>query len=181
MRVVVPRSTAVLLGLTLIGSACGSSPAPFYTTISGRLPVIEGRTLDGGSFVPSDDRGRIVVLNFWNQDCPPCRREMPLLQRETASLASRGVATIGLVYVGQNWPDDPAAALAFGREVGVTYPLLVDQGSRWAAAAGIQGLPTTVVADRAGRLRFRVLGVLKAGELAQLVDLIDATPDPGSS
>jgi cytochrome c biogenesis protein CcmG/thiol:disulfide interchange protein DsbE len=165
----------LLLLLLLLGSAaCGASTPPFYARISGTLPALSGPTLDGGALRPATYRGRIVVLNFWNQDCPPCRREMPLLQQESTGLAASGVAVIGVLYVGQGWPDDPAAARSFVRQQGVGYPVLTDAGSAWARATSIQGLPSTVVADRAGHLRFRVLGELKPGQLGQLVSMIDA-------
>ena len=166
------RARMVLATLLIAGLACGSSAAPFYSRIGGRLPPVTGPTLGGGSLSASAYRGRIVVLNFWNQDCPPCRREMSLLQQEASSLAPEGVSVIGVLYVGQSWPDDPAAALAFASRTGVSYPIVTDVGSSWAGATGIQGIPTTVIADRSGRLRFRVLGALKPGELARLVDMI---------
>jgi cytochrome c biogenesis protein CcmG/thiol:disulfide interchange protein DsbE len=114
-----------------------------------------------------------VVVNFWNQDCPPCRLEQPVLQEDFRRLSSRGVLVVGLVYIGGNWPDDRSAAAAFLRGNGVTYPNLTDAGSKLAAAFGISGIPTTVIADRRGQLRFQILGRVRPGQLDQLIEQLD--------
>jgi thiol-disulfide isomerase/thioredoxin len=137
------------------------------------MPAIAGTTLDGRSFGPADYRGKLVVVNFWNQDCPPCRKEQPVLQAGAKDLGPSGVVVVGLLYVGGNWPNDPASARAFLAETGATYPNLLDAGSKFAAAFRIAGIPTTVVADRDGRLRFQILGGVDAGQLQDLIDQID--------
>jgi len=158
------------VAIGLMAAACSSHGAtPFFVRLSGPMPTISGRTLEGGSFGPADYTGRIVVVNFWNQDCPPCRQEQPVLQADHLRLAARGVVVIGLVYVGGNWPNDPAAARAFLLGNSVTYPNLMDANSNLARAFGIPGIPTTVIAGRDGHLRFRILGRVRPGQLDQLI------------
>jgi thiol-disulfide isomerase/thioredoxin len=137
------------------------------------MPSITGTTLDGRAFGPADYAGKIVVVNFWNQDCPPCREEQPVLQAVFSSLADRGVIVMGLLYVGGNWPNDPTAAREFLAGNGVTYPNLLDPESRLARGFRIAGIPTTVVADRDGQLRFQILGRVRSGQLEDLIDQID--------
>lgn len=71
------------------------------------------------------------------------------------------------------WPDDADAAKRYLRRFGVTYPVLRDAESRLASGFGIQGIPTTVVVDREGQMRFRVLGELKPGALDELLERLD--------
>ena len=135
------------------------------------MPRLSGPTLGGGSFGPADYRDKIVVVNFWNYDCPPCRQEQPILQADWASLESKGVSFVGVMFVGgvPPWPGDRAAARAYLQQFGVTYPAIVDEHSSIARSFAIQGIPTTVIADGNGRLRFRVLGRVRPGQLEQLI------------
>jgi cytochrome c biogenesis protein CcmG, thiol:disulfide interchange protein DsbE len=136
------------------------------------MPPVSGTTLLGESFGSADYTGKIVVVNFWNYDCPPCRQEQPVLQADWASLRSKGVSFVGVMFVGgvPAWPGDQAAARAYLQQFGVTYPVLVDDHSSIARSFAIQGIPTTVVADGNGRLRFRVLGRVRSGQLEQLIN-----------
>jgi thiol-disulfide isomerase/thioredoxin len=172
------RLLAFLIGALALAVGCSSSPNDVrYVRASGSMPALSGRTLTDGQLSPSDYRGKVVVVNFWNQDCPPCRTEMPLLERESRRLRARGVAVIGILYVGGNWPDDPNAARAFLRQVGVSYPNLLDERSELAAKFRIAGIPSTIVVDRTGQMRFRVLGRLRSGQLDELLSMLDRGTD----
>ena len=137
--------------------------------------MVSGRTLTGATFRSADYAGKVVVVNFWNPFCAPCRREQPLLQSSWNRLRTQGVQMIGLMYVGgfPPWPDDSEAARSYLRRFRVTYPVLRDADSRLADGFRIAGIPTTVVVDRQGEMRFRVLGELKPGALDELIEILD--------
>jgi thiol-disulfide isomerase/thioredoxin len=161
----------MLLALCFLGSACSSSGAnPDFVKVSGPMPAISGTTLLGKTFGPADYAGKVVVVNFWNQDCPPCRREQPVLEADYQTLGGRGVIVIGLVYVGGNWPNDLSAAREFLASNGATYPNLLDADSSLSEAFRISGIPTTIVADKEGQLRFQILGKVRPGQLEDLID-----------
>src|SRR5438045_8711603 len=83
------------------------SVAGQVATVSGPLPAVSGTTLAGGTFGPADYQGRVVVVNLWNSECPPCRREAPALAAAQSTLSrDGGVVFVGVVYVGGNWPND---------------------------------------------------------------------------
>lgn len=156
--------------MVILAASCSSSPNDLrYVRVSGPMPAIVAPTLSGGRVGPADYAGKVVVVNFWNQDCPPCRREMPLLQRESAHLRARGVQVIGILYVGGNWPNDPKGARDFLGRLGISYPNVLDGSSQLARKFGIAGIPSTIVVDRSGRMRFRVLGRLRQGQLEALL------------
>jgi len=175
-----PWAVPLLLSVVLLAacsSESGDVPGGFLVAkVSGPLPAIEGTTITGATLAPSDYRGHVVVINFWNPDCPPCRKEAPELRSQWQRLRSLGVRFVGVVYVGGNWPDDPSAARTYVDEYGLGYPAIVDRHSSIARAASIQAIPETIVADASGRMRYRVLGALKPGELSALITGLSPSP-----
>jgi len=122
--------------------------------VSDEAPAYELVTLSGDTVRSTDLRGRVVVVNFWATWCPPCRLEMPSLQKLHERRAGDGVVVLGFsTDVGG---DDGVGA--FLRERGITYRVGKATAEHRRAFGGIQGIPTTFVLDRRGRVRHRVVG-----------------------
>lgn len=132
-------------------------PAPDFTLT----------TLTGETFALSDLRGKPVVLNFWATWCPPCIREMPLLDRFHrefgASSDPKGWTVLGLAI------DRRDAVVEFLAKQPVAYPIALAglEGSQWSRALGNDrgGLPFTVAIDASGWISARKLGELSEAEL----------------
>ena len=92
-------AVAILMGFALASCSSGSA-SPFFVRASGPMPAISGATLEGTSFGQADYAGKVVVVNFWNYDCPPCRQEQPVLQADWTALKSKGVSFVGVMFVG---------------------------------------------------------------------------------
>jgi thiol-disulfide isomerase/thioredoxin len=90
-------------------------------------------------------RGRIVLMNLWASWCPPCRAEMPDLQR-LADVYARG----GIAIVGVNEGESPERAAAFANSLGIRFPIWVDTAEGYGRTYAALGLPTTVILDRRG-------------------------------
>jgi thiol-disulfide isomerase/thioredoxin len=164
------RRIAVLAAVMMLAACSSHSGLPDnVAVVSERAPVVSGPLITGGRFDGSSDGGRVLVVNFFNPSCPPCRQEQRTLQSDWERLRARGVRFVGVHYVGGQWPASVPAARSYLRHEGVTYPVIEDPGSRLAGALGIQGIPSTVVIDTKGRIRFRVLGRVKPGELQRLL------------
>lgn len=148
-------------------AACSADPAPVgpaAETVSGAAPVLQGETLTGGSLTPEDLAGRVLVVNLWATWCAPCEREQPVL---VAAHEDAGPA--GPFFLGIDVRDDPSAARAWIQRYGVDYPSLSDPSGYLQYRFGAPFLPTTIVVDADGRLRFRVVGEIDRATLDRLV------------
>ncbi|MBI2238985.1 MAG: TlpA family protein disulfide reductase [Actinobacteria bacterium] len=129
-------------------------------------PPFELPALDGpGSIALDDFAGRVIVLNFWASWCGPCRAEAPELERTWEAYREEGVQFLGIDY-----RDDRAAAQAFQREFGITYPSVYDPGGALAFDYGLLGVPTTFVIDRDGLVRYRFTGRIDRTILSGALD-----------
>jgi cytochrome c biogenesis protein CcmG/thiol:disulfide interchange protein DsbE len=151
--------------------SCAKLPASQAADVGGeRLPDLSLPCLTGGPAVDlSQLAGRPVLVNLWATWCGPCREEMPILEDAYKQYAGE------VSFVGVDTQDNPEAAAAFLREVGVTYPQLVDVDGQLLDHLGIPGLPITVVLDERGRVASRHVGPLTHETLRELVDGAAAT------
>ena len=132
-------------------------------------PTLEGTTLDGEPFGPSNLSGKTVVVNVWGSWCGPCRAETPDLVRLANENADRGVR-----FVGIDTRDNPAAAKAFVRSFRVPYPSIDDpHGAVLLSFRGVvptSVVPSTVVIDRRGRIAARIIGPVNYLTLSGILD-----------
>ena len=137
-------------------------------------PVTWSGTTDAGTKMSSADyRGKVVVLNFWYADCPPCRLEAPTLEKLDQQYASKGV-----VFLGVNKTDTAPTALSFEKSHGVTYPSILDaaSGSMTVAFTGKispNSVPTTLIIDAKGRVAARFSGLITSPSL--VATILDST------
>ncbi len=153
-------------GQSFVGASYSST---YYSPGSRPLaPDIHGRTLTGQSFRLSQDRGDVVVLNFWGSWCTPCRREAPAL----AALATR-FTHAHVRFMGDNVLDYTASAVTFERQFNVRYPSLSDHGEQIVLAfhntVPPNAIPSTLVIDRTGHIAARVVGEATYAELKALI------------
>jgi peroxiredoxin len=103
----------------------------------------------------SELRGKVVLVNFWATWCPPCRKELPSMERLWRQFEDAGLVVLG-VNVGET--GDQVFAFSNGLETPLTFPLLLDEDSRVARSWPVKGLPTTFLIDKQGRMAFGVVG-----------------------
>lgn len=139
--------------------------------ISGLAPDFTLQSFDGQTVTLSQLRGKVVIINFWASWCPPCREEAAYLEQTWRKYQDRGV-----VFLGVDWVDTPANALAYIKEFDITYPNGPDVGTKAAQAYRIQGVPETFYVDKRGVLRGVHMGPLKSPELDQKIDELLAEP-----
>ena len=144
----------VLQALSTIGR---SEPSP--VTGGGKAPGFELRTTDGATVRLADLAGTPVVINFWGTYCPPCRAEMPLLDKTMA--ARTGVR---LLLVNEGESGDASRSYLAG--IGVHRPALLDSDLAVGRAYGVAALPTTVFVKADGTIDRKQVGQLDARVLA---------------
>ncbi len=144
-----PRSFPVLLLYALAGCAA-AKPAIRAAAAVGKplelaAPDLNGRVVDVGA-----ERGKVRVVDFWATWCEPCRDELPALDALSRELSARGLAVYGVSF-----DEDGALIAPFLREVRVGFPILWDRGGdQLAPRFQVMRLPTTLVVDRKGVVRF---------------------------
>jgi peroxiredoxin len=135
--VFLPSSTDVPAGGIAVGA-----PAPEF-----KLPIYGGA---GNGFIDLHAlRGHPVVINFYSESCPPCKLEVPILQRVYAQFGVPG----GFTLLGINQGDPKDDISTFGTEFHLTYPLLFDEGGRVNETYGVTAIPVTYFIDSGGIVR----------------------------
>lgn len=119
-----------------------------------------------------DYRGKTIFLNFWATWCPPCKAEMPDIQKLYEKFSTEGedaVIVLGVAApnMGQEGSEEEIAA--FMEEKGYTYPVLMDTEGELFASYGIMSFPTTFMIDRDGNVFGYVSGMLSADMMDSIV------------
>ena len=123
--------------------------------IGSRLPDFSVKDLQGDPLSSADLRGKVLLVDFWATWCQPCKKEMPGYQKLLDRYGSRGFVVIGFKFDTMRDMEDP---LQFASKIGVRYPLAVGTEDVKQRFGGIEGLPTTMLYDRQGILRTKVIG-----------------------
>lgn len=150
--------------LAVISFAVCSYPAVKYDESAAAVPAGElGSTLPefsvkdfhGREVSSADLRGKVVIVDFWATWCAPCKKEMPGYQHLLDRYRSRGFAVVGFKATMMMDTEDP---VRFAQKEGVHYPLAIASSSIVEKFGGLQGLPTTLIYDRKGILRQKIIG-----------------------
>jgi len=171
------RITDVLFALTMTGlAACNSQTTrvardgqpvtqsegtvaekarPALGQVGSRLPQFSLKTLDGLQVSSADLIGKVALVDYWATWCAPCKKEMPGYQKLADRYGGRGFVVVGLKFDAMADTIDP---LKFAKAAGIHYPLAVPPEELNEKFGGIEGIPTTMIYDRAGILRKKIIG-----------------------
>ena len=143
------RQWLVLPGVALAAASGALQAAPSTAPTPGQAaPDFALKSLEGQNLRLREQRGRVVLLNFWATWCGPCREEMPQLSRLQDKYRSAG-----LLMLGVNVDDDTANAATVASKLGVKFPVLLDTDKQVSKLYDISAMPSTVIIDRDGRVR----------------------------
>lgn len=125
-------------------------------------PNFELQTLEGDTVELSDLRGERVLLNFWATWCPPCRAEMPDMQKFHENTDVK-ILAVNLIDTESN----PDVVPEFLNELGITFPVLLDEASELANEYEIVAYPTSFMIDADGRIQFKAMGAINYDMMIQ--------------
>ena len=135
----------------LLGAALGvfGNPAAAALATGGPAPDFTLRTLSGSNLRLQEQRGNVVLVNFWATWCAPCRQEMPHLARLYDKYRAAG-----FVLLGVNVDDDTKNAAALAGKLGLQFPVSLDSDKKVSRLYDLSAMPSTVLIDRDGRVRY---------------------------
>jgi len=183
-------------GLLIGGSGCGSDSdpstpetapktsaqarsGPDFSKNPAPAPSVKMTTLDGETIQLAEQKGKVVLVNFWATWCAPCRKEIPDLINLYSELKSDGLLVVGVAT-----DDDGESVVApFVKREKINYPIVVDtSGTIESKFEAMYGLPTTYVVNAEGQIVRRILGIFPTEEMRPKLETLlkDATLE-GSS
>ena len=109
-------------------------------------PDFSGLTADSRTVSLASLQGKVLLLNFWASWCPECRPEMPIFERLHREFSAQGLAVVGI-----NAREGTSTIREYAKELGLTFPLILDSAGKINSAYGVIGLPTTFLIGRDGR------------------------------
>jgi thiol-disulfide isomerase/thioredoxin len=184
--VTVHGTARVLLAVSLVvvdaGAAAEQALTPLLKPLnlvaySSRIvpPELVGETTGGRPLSIATLRGQVVLVNFFATWCAECRPEMPVLERLHREMGPRGLSVVGV-----NAHEPAPAVQRYGRELGVTFPLVLDPTGKINTLYGVVGIPTTFVVGRDGRAVAFAVGAREWGgaPARALIEALLAEPVP---
>ena len=160
-----------MLGLLLLGVAVASyvtsrpaHQAGGFTAVSARaaMPDLEMAQLGGGTWKLVEHRGQVVLINYWATWCGPCREEMPGLAEVARVSGPKGLSVVGVSLD----KDDHKVVQAFVDHYKVPYPIAFPAAMSQ-VEQGMEGIPTTVLVDRMGRVVKTYVGAVRRADFEQ--------------
>jgi peroxiredoxin len=138
------------------GAAEEGKPAPDFTL----------KSSTGKNLKLSEMTGNVVLINFWASWCGPCRQEMPLLNALHDKYAPLGFSVLGV-----NVEENADAARGFLKDFPVNFPVLLDSANQVSKQYEVLAMPTTVVVDRDGKIRYLHKGY-QSGDEAKYQEMV---------
>ncbi len=113
------------------------------------------KTPQGETYTLSELRGHAILVNLWATWCPPCRAEMPAIEKIYQEFKEQGLIVLA---INMTYQDDPFAVVPFINEYGLTFPILLDETGDVASAYQLRSLPSSYFINRAGIIQDVVIG-----------------------
>ncbi len=145
------RTVILLLLLLALEAQAGQQLTP----VPGKVLAPDFALEDTGGRLHrlSDYRGKTVIINFWTTWCPPCREEIPSMNRAWHALKDEGVEILAI-----NMGEDEDTVFVFTADYPADFPLLLDHSGEVIAQWPVKGLPTTYVIAPDGTIAYRAIG-----------------------
>jgi len=158
-----PSAMLIITALccTVLISACVKDRS---MAIGETAPEISVLDLNDKTVKLSEFRGKVIVLRFWITGCKACVAEMPLIDEISKRYEERGLAVLAL-----NMGDSKERVENFARTLKISYPMLLDPARMAVGKYNVRAAPTTVIIDRRGIVKKRVVGEMTQNQFEMAV------------
>ncbi len=140
---------SLLRTLTLLACTALALPAAAVVQTQSPAPDFTLKSAEGRNLRLQEQRGQVVLVNFWASWCGPCRQEMPHLNRLYDKYRASGFTLLGV-----NIDDDAKHGAATAAKWGLKFPVLLDADKQVTKLYDLGAMPSTVLIDRDGKVRF---------------------------
>lgn len=147
------KTTSLIRIMAAIALCAGFASPGLANPSHTAAPDFTLKSQKGDNLKLSELRGKVILINFWASWCGPCRQEMPVLNELYQHYRSLDFTVLG-VNVEQN--SDKAESLL--KEIPVSFPILFDNHNQVSKLYNVKGMPSTVLVDRDGNVRYTHIG-----------------------
>jgi peroxiredoxin len=156
----------------LLGSLAGFAQADgdgSATKTGDKVPAFEFETAKGKKVSIADYKGKLVLINLFATWCPPCRKELPEMQKQIWEKHSKNEKFALFVFGREeNWD----VLVPFKEKFKYTFPILPDVDRGVFSKFATQSIPRNILIDETGTIIYQSIGY-EPGEFKKLVELID--------
>lgn len=163
---------AVLSGLVLFGPAQAHELQVYK---GGATPPLVLKDLNGKTHDLKQYRGKVVLINFWATWCPPCRAEMPSMQRLKTKMAGKP-----FVILAVDMGETEAEVKAYIRQIKTDFTVLLDKDGRALKAWNVFAFPTSYVVDAQGKIRYGLYGASEWDAADKVEKITQLLPHAGN-
>ncbi|MGB9878015.1 MAG: TlpA family protein disulfide reductase [bacterium] len=117
-----------------------------------QAPDLALRDLEGKSYRLSDLKGKVILLDFWATWCPPCREELPVIEKLHQDFKGKGLLVLGISN------EEKGVVEEFVRRNGLTFPILLDEKGEAGRKYKVVAIPRVILIDKKGKIRKDIVG-----------------------
>ena len=139
----------LLPSLALLAATSIALPAAAVVTAQAAAPDFTLKSAEGRNLRLQEQRGQVVLVNFWASWCGPCKQEMPHLNRIYDKYRASGFTLLAV-----NIDDDARHGAATASKWGLKFPVLLDAEKNVTRLYDLGAMPSTVLIDRDGKVRY---------------------------
>ncbi|MFH1497301.1 MAG: TlpA disulfide reductase family protein [Verrucomicrobiota bacterium] len=161
MKTLLTLLSAVVVAVAVVAIA----PARAESGAKASAPEWTLQDVDGQEVKSSDFAGKVVVVDFWATWCPPCREEIPGYVALQEKYRDQGVVILGISLD----RGGPKVVKPFAEKMKINYPLVMGTQEVVEAFGGVEGIPTTFIIDREGKIRHKKVGYASEEKMEALI------------
>jgi peroxiredoxin len=162
-------AVVLVIGVFTIINNLSASGDKKYPQVGDKAPNFTLLDFDGNAHKLSDYKGKPVLVNFWGTFCPPCKEEMPALQRQYDKWSSQGV-----VFLEVNLDTNKITAQSFMEQYKLSLPVLLDTKEEVRKDYGVLEYPSTFFIGADGKIAYKKIGEMQEAYLEETLASLSA-------